>query len=302
MKKWALLLLCLLCGVNAWCQKKDSTKSEPFFKNFQLRQSFQTADQQQSPAQLQFTLPGDGKNSWLVDAAVSLSVAPLSSGPFTSKIIAEYHRNTIVDAPVYNYQAGYSFNYLQRGTNNLRLLLTGNVKYINNLADTNRSFAITLNFAGYRNALHGLNWDHPFYLDNKKYTYQFSPYLEAQYQQLSANGAGKSGSIFRPVADLSGSFAINKQTVSTGDHKKVKLAAPSKLIELAVDYTNRYAVINSTGNGEGFTKLFKAGLNYYFISNSSSSVSMGASYNQGSDPLNGLKDQRFWQFSLQVQL
>ena len=295
MKKWILFLVCSLFDLNAWGQGKDSTNNQPFFKGFQLRQSFQTADLQQSPAQLQFTLPGNGKDSWLVDAAVSAGIAPLSSSAVTSKFVAEYHRNTILDEPQNNYQIGYNMQYLQEGNDNLRLLLTGNVKYIQDVVDSTHSLAITLNLAGYRNKKNALNWDHPAYLSDEKYTYQFSPYLEAQYQQFFASGNQNAGAILRPLADLSGSLAINKP-------KPKKLVAPTKLVELTLDYTNRYAIVNTTDNGEKFTKLFKAGLNYYFINTGSKSISFGASYNQGSDPLNGLKDQQFWQFSLQVQI
>ena len=295
MNKWMLLLFFSAFSCNAWCQKKDSINNQPFFGSFKLRQSFQTADLQQSPAQLQFTLPQNGKDSWLVEAAVSAAVIPLSSSTVTSKFVAEYHRNTILDEPQNNYQIGYNMQYLQEGNDNLRLLLTGNAKYIQDVIDSAHSLAITLNFAGYRNKKNVLNWDHPAYLSDEKYTYQFSPYFEAQYQQFFASDKQNAGSILRPLADLSGSFAINKP-------KPKKLVAPTKLIELTVDYTNRYAIVNTTGNGEKFTNLFKAGLNCYFIDTGSKSISFGASYNQGSDPLNGLKDQKFWQFSLQVQI
>jgi len=295
MNRWLLLLLCLTFTVTAYCQQKDSTESEPFFKGFQLRQSFQTADEQQSPAQLQLTIPSGGKDSWLVDAAVSAGVSPLTSSAVTSKLVVEYHRNTILNAPQNNYQVGYNLQYLQSGSDNLRLLLTGNIKYINDVIDSAHSLSITLNIAGYKNGKNVLNWDHPGYLSGGKYTYQFSPYLEAQYQQFFASDKQTAGSVLRPLIDLSGSFAINKP-------RPKKLIAPTKLIELTVDYTNRYAIVNSTNNGEKFTKLFKAGVNYYFINTSSKSISFGASYNQGSDPLNGLKQQSFGQFSLQVQI
>ena len=297
MKKWILFLFCTTFAFNAKCQQKDSTDNQPFFRGFQLRQSFQTADFQQCPAQIQFTLPGNGKDSWLINAGISTGIAPLSSSDITAKVVAEYHRNTILDAPQNNYQIGYNMQYLQEGDDNLRLLLTSNVKYIRDVIDSTHSLAITLNLAGYRNGKHGLDWDHPGYLSDGKYTYQFSPYLEAQYQQFFVSGKQHAGSIVRPLADLSASIAINKPKL-----KSKKLTAPTKLIELTVDYTNRYAIVNTTDNGEKFTKLFKAGLNYYFINTGSKSISFGASYNQGSDPLNGLKDQKFWQFSLQVQI
>jgi hypothetical protein len=295
MKQWLLFLLFSIFVINTWGQQKDSTNNQALFRGFQLRQSFQTADVQQSPAQLQLTLPGNGKDSWLVNAGLSAGIAPLTSSDVTSKLVAEYHRNTILTSPQNNYQIGYNLQYLQNGDTNLRLLLTGNIKYIQNVIDSTHSLAVTLNLAGYRNGKNGLDWDHPGYLSDGKYTYQFSPYFEAQYQQFFAGGKQSAGSVLRPLADLSGSFAINKP-------KTKKIVAPTKQFELTVDYTNRYAIVNTTNNREEFTKLFKAGLNYYFLNTGSKSISFGANYNQGSDPLNGLKDQKFWQFCLQIQL
>ncbi|MDB5136390.1 MAG: hypothetical protein JWP37_2993 [Mucilaginibacter sp.] len=311
MKKVGLIILCISLWVNAFCMKKDTT---PFFGKFQLRQSFQTSDLQQSPAMLQLTIPGTGKSNWLVDAGASVTLSRLSSGPFTSKLVAEFHRNTLVDSQQYNYQAGYNFSWFKRNGNHVTPVWTGNLKYIRDRVDSSNSLAATLNFSLYRSKNKGFDLGRPGYLSNEKYTYQLTPSVEAQYQQLMTSDKQATGSILRPLVDLSASFAWNKKKKDDsvtickevdGVLKKVKikkLEAPQKLLEFAFDYINRYAAVNNTGNGERYTKLLKTGISYYLLSTSTSSVSLGASYNLGSDPLNGLKDQRFWQFSLQLQL
>jgi hypothetical protein len=148
----------------------------------------------------------------------------------------------------------------------------------------------------YKAGIDKWNFGRPAYIDSEKYTYQLGPYAEVQYQQFFASGAKISGAIIRPMIDFSASFARNRKKKGT------KIARPPKLVEIAFDYVNRYAIVNSTGSKEGYTKLFKAGLNYYILSTPGSSVAFGMNYNLGSDPLNGLKEQRFWQFALQVQL
>jgi len=298
MKKIFLLLLVVLPGIHVFAQVKDTAVSKnPFFSSFELRQSFQTPDAQLNPAQLQLTIPETGRSNWLVDAGISLTMGKLSVGPLTSKLIAEVHRNTLVDDQQYNYQAGYNLTwYKDKGDYHATAVWTGNLKYIRDKIDSSKSFAATLNFSIYRSGKNSLNLGRPGYLSHQKYTYQLTPSVEAQYQQVFTADKQATGVILRPVLDIAASFAINKKK------EKGKLAAPSKLVELALDYVNRYAIINSRGNSERYTKLLRPAINYYLLNTSSSSVAIGASYNLGSDPLNGLKAQQFWLFSLQVQL
>lgn len=296
MKKVLLLMICIFFSAGAFSQGKDTSSHQmPFFSKFQLRQSFQCPDMQQSPALLELTIPATGRPNWLVDAAAGLTLGRLSSNSFTSKLVAEFHRNTLVDSLQYNYQFGYNFSWFKLARDNrFTPVWTGNLKYIRDIAYNNHSVAATLNFALYRSGRDRFNLARPAYIAHEKYTYQFTPSLEVQYQQIITSAQQATGAIVRPLLDLSGSFAVNR--------KKVKGKAPEKLIELAANYVNRYAMANSTGNGEGYTKLLTTGLSYYLLNTNSASVSLGGSYNLGSDPLNGLKDQRFWQFCLQVQL
>jgi hypothetical protein len=300
MKRVFLLLILLGIAFQAWCQK-DSSSMRPLISHFQLRQSFETSDEQESPAQIQFTLPGGGKDTWLIDAATGFTLPGLSEGAFTSKVVAEYHRNTSLVSAQNNYQVGYNLRWFERGNMDFKLVLTGNVKFVRDVKDTSSSLAVTFNLSGYKRKGNGLKWSKPTYLDNYKYTYCFSPYFAGQYQQLIIAAAKQpTGAIFRPILNAYGSFAFNKPMINKETGKKS--ISPPKLIELVAGYTARYAVVNTTTNNEGYTKLFKTGINYYFMNSDSGSVSVGGNYNVGSDPLSGLKNQNFWQFTLQVQI
>lgn len=296
MKKLYIFIVLACFSIGAFSQNKDTLSNQaPFFSKFQLRQSFQCPEMQQSPALLELTIPSAGSPNWLVDAAAGITLGRLSTSSFTSKLIAEFHRNTLVDSLQYNYQVGYNFSWFNsKNGNQFTPVWTGNLKYIRDVADSSHSIAATLNFTLYRSGRDRFNLARPAYIDHEKFTYQFTPSIEAQYQQILISTQQTTGAIVRPLLDLSSSFAINK--------KKEKGKAPPKLVELSVNYINRYAIVNSTGNGEGYSKLFNAGLSYYLLNTSSASVSLGGSYNLGSDPLNGLKDQRFWQFCLQMQM
>jgi hypothetical protein len=291
----------------------DSTaKGKPFFGKFQLRQSFQDADSKQSPAQILLTLPSSGGSNWLVDAGAALTLGQLSSDIFTSKLVGEFHRNTLVDIAQYNWQLGYNFSWFKdRGNFKLAPIWTGNAKYVRDVIDTTHSIVGSMNLSFYQSGRGSLNLGRPAYLSSEKYTYQIDPSIEVQYQQYLGNDS-RTGAIIRPLVNLAASFAWNKkpemkEVTKVVNGKKVKSMvregkAPTKFIEVAANYINRYSVVNRTGNEEGYSKLFKAGLNYYFINTEKSSVSIGGNYNLGSDPLTGLKDQNFWEVALQVQL
>lgn len=304
MKMIYLMICCIAFGLQAWSQESDTAKTDkdpeannPFFRKLQLRQSFQSSDLKQNPAALQFTLPQHGDHSWLIDAGAAVTLGKLSQGSFTSKLVAEFHRNTLVESPQYNYQAGYSFSiFKSKAGRSITPVWTGNVKYVRDKIDSSSAVAAVINFTLYRSGRNILNLGRPAYLDGGNYTYQFSPSLETQYQQVVTSDRNLTGSVVRPLLDLSAAIAINK-TKEKGE----KVVAPTKLVELAIDYVNRFAIINSTNNGEDYTKLFKAGINYYLLTQSTQAISLGVNYNLGSDPINGLKDQRFWQFALQVQ-
>jgi len=290
MKKIYILLV-VMNVTCTWCF------GQGFFTGFKMRQSFQTADAQQNPAALQLTIPDAGKSNWLVDAGLAVTLGKLSQGSFTSKLVGEFHRNTLTDSLQYNYQLGYNFSILKsKGDNVLMPYWTGNIKYVRDIVDSAHSVAGSVNLLLYRTGRETLNLGRPGFLSNGKYTYQLCPSFEAQYQQVLASDKKHTGAILRPLASISTSIAINKAPAPGS------VLFPQKSFELALSYVNRYAIINSTNNAEKYTKQFKGGINYYFFNNSTSSAAFGGSYNLGSDPLNGLKDQRYWQFALLVQL
>lgn len=264
------------------------------FKAISVSASMQTYESQQEPAQFQFTLPHEGSSSWLLNAAASVGLKPLSKGTLTSKFVAEFHRNTLIDDEQYNYQAGYQFEIMDGDGSKLTPYITGNVKYVRDQIADKHSLAASVNALPYYHPDKGFVLGSPGYFNSENFTYVVAPSIEFQYQEYFAS-ATHSGSILRPIVNLSNSLAFNKEAKY----------APLKLLELTFNYVWRYALINSTANEEGRTSLLKTGLNYYLYSGAtgkSSPVSLGINYNQGSDPLNGLLKQRYWLFSLQVKI
>jgi hypothetical protein len=296
MRKLIITAALLLVATGSFAMRcdTDTVRHVPLFDKFQLRQSFQDATEKESPAQLMLTIPSSGGSSWLVDAAVAARVVPLSGVNSVSKLVGEFHRNTLISDPQYNWQLGFNYAYLHtKPAGKLALSYTANVKYVRDVIDTTHSVATTLSIGFYRSGKNKLNIGRPGYLNNYKMTYQLDPSLQVQYQQYFGNDL-HTGGILRPLICLAASLAWNGA--------RTKGLAPPKKFELTASYTNRYAAVNNTGNTERYTKLLSSGINYYFINSTSSTVSVGASYNLGSDPLSGLKEQNFLQFAFQVQI
>lgn len=298
----ALILGCLFCikivagQTNA---KKDSAVNKAksksvFFKNIRLRQSFETSDQVSEPAQIQVSAPDKGKVSWLLDAGLSADIARISNTT-TSNVTVEYHRNTLISSEQNNFQAGYGLSYFGDKPSGLNSIITLNLKFIRDWQEPSTSAAITGNYTLF-NQGKGLRLNQAGYLNNRAFTYNLNPYVGFEYQYLGGTPANN-GNILRPLANVSAAIALNKkQTPQEAANSK-----PSKTIELTAGYIMRYAVVNSTGDDEGYSQLLKAGVNYYIIDSKTLNAAIGACYKHGSDPLAGLAEQSFWQVTLQFE-
>ncbi|MDB5147628.1 MAG: hypothetical protein JWQ57_1648 [Mucilaginibacter sp.] len=296
----AVLLLYVMDGFATMRCDTDSVakhvvaKHVKVFDKIQLRQSFQDATEKEDPAQLMLSIPSSGRNNWLVDVGLAARFVPFSNKHGAMKIVGEFHRNTLIDSVQYNWQAGLNYAYLNTGKpGHLALAWTGNLKYVRDVTDTTHSIVTSLSLSFYRAGKKTFNIGRPGYLSSGKNTYQVDPSIQVQFQQYLGNDT-HNGAIVRPLICLAASYAWNGQ--------RTKGLAPPKKFEIALNYINRYALINKTSNDEGYSKLLRAGVNYYFLNTKSSTVSLGMSYNIGSDPMAGLKDQNYLRFAFQVQI
>ncbi len=121
-----------------------------------------------------------------------------------------------------------------------------------------------------------------------------NPGVEFQYN-VSAQNQRDEGTVLRPLLKFQYLLAGNRLKESP-----IEMIEPDQTWEATLDYTARYAVVNSTAMEEEFTQLLKAGVDYYLLTRPLR-ISFGVSFNYGSDPAQGLKKQHFYlaTFSLQ---
>lgn len=111
---------------------------------------------------------------------------------------------------------------------------------------------------------------------------------EVQQTMQAYNEAGE-GLLLRPVFTLSAYFDIVRK----------KTLTPDPLLRIAVDYTGRTDLVNSTDIHEGYTQLWQSGLEWFLV-DKPVRISLGGSFNYGSDPLRGLAKQQYWLVSLNL--
>lgn len=276
-----------------------------FFQRLELRQSFGSAGLRNSPVRFQLTVPKDEAASYLIDGGIGLPVINAKLGKawnLDGKIVTEYHRNTLIDDEQHNWQAGFSGTVrtkIRRSADNTRysqLYFTPTIKYSRNLTDTANAVLFTMDVIPFRSGARGLNLNTYTIRGNRRFIHMLSlnPGFEFQ-NNFSAKRETNNGTILRPL--------LKFQYLLAGNRKRVpaeQMISPEKTWEASVDYTSRYAVINSTMTGERFTQLLRTGVDYYFLTNPVS-ISFGFSFNYGSDPLQGLRKQHFYLATLSLQ-
>lgn len=263
------------------------------------------------PAIIQLTFPKGADDSWLIDAAIGYNLETKGrwKRDSNSKIdftkgkkrwgftpLFSYHRNTLVEEEQYNWQTGVSVNFAninRRPNDNVRVshYASMSLKYSRNVIDSIQSLLFTGQYDLFRNGKKGINLGTNTYTNSPFLQYfSITPSYQLQYNFM-ANSKAKEGSILRPQFMVNYEIGTNLERVQRNAKKK---------ISLNLEYTGRYDVANSTGIREYYTHLFKTGLNFYLL-NDPMTVTLSGTFNYGSDPAKGLKNQQFWLVGIKLQ-
>jgi hypothetical protein len=291
--KNTILLLAILVSQIIFAQgqntlskaKQDTIPKTDFFKRLKIGQSMETTDERGEPAQAVVTFPEDGTDSYLVNLGLLYTINPKRK--LISKVKAEYHKNTLTDKEQDNIEVGYQTTWnLRKIDSNNYLFFIFDPKYVYNGVTINNAVASNVLFSWYKdNSQFNINTKN--YIDKKKSIfYKPSLFIGTQLQHnFKSENEDLEGFIMRPLASASLSISL--------------LRKKKEFMKYSILYTGREDVINNTKAEEGYTKLLKTGLEI-FIPNNTLEVSLGVSYNKGSDPIKGLADQKYWLLSFNV--
>ncbi len=257
---------------------------DTFWDKVTISESMETSEQIAEPAQFQFTFPKDGTESYVINLGASYRLNARSR--FISRIKTEFHKNTLLEKEQENLDLGYQATLGMPFTKGFLFLLF-DPKYVYNGIEHKSAAAgnILFTLKNYKSSFFKLN-------TNNRITncINFVPSLFAGLQ-LQSNFKAKEeineGFIMRPIFSCSASFYLNKSNENKDG-----------IVKASVIYTGRQDIINDTDTEkEGYTDLLKAKAEVFLI-NAPVRVSIGVSFNKGSDPIKGLTEQEYWLLSL----
>ena len=302
MKKFYLSALLILASCSLIAQKNANVRKDTtswFERNVVIGQSLSMINNNTeiAPAQLQATFPKKDTASYLVNLGVSVLIN--RGNTYQGTLTGEIHRNTMTDSVQNNFQVGYAFKKVLSPGAGWSHALFGDVQYVyDGVAITNSLAADLLYTPIVDQSPFHVNFNANTFLNSAKKTVGLLvvPYAGAQVQEIFAASKDSSkGFIFRPLFSVSALLSFNKLL----PENKRATAMANPIVTLSASYTGRWDAGNSTKYHEGYTNLFNAALNYYIIT-APVKLSVGPSFYVGSDPRQGLKQQQYWLFSLNV--
>lgn len=246
-----------------------------------------TLDLSEQPAQLQLTFPRYQAHSYLVNMGIAVILNNNTTLNYISDLNVEYHRNTLTDAEQNNFSAGYGFKWRFANAGAADYFMAGDLQYLYNELNATNSLGGTFLLTLFRDGKR-LNWNTNNFRLNNRLLFNLAPFAGFQMQEiLKSRQNGRAGFILRPEFSINTLLAFCKKAGPPYD----------KLLAIFCNYTGRDDAINTTSFKEHYTQLLHTGINYY-LAYSPFEVSIGASFNDGSDPLNGRTQQQYWQVSV----
>ncbi|RXM52878.1 MULTISPECIES: hypothetical protein [unclassified Chryseobacterium] len=293
MKKLYITLLAITFGSELYAQSDSK-----FWQNIQISESLETAEKKEKPAQFMVTFPKNMPSSWLINLGVAYKFDDIFKYG-VSKALIEYHKNTLTDKEQNNFQVGYGITNkilsiseadpFSEFDSEKSIYIDADLKYVYDGVAIKNSFASTVLFSYYKDGTHGTNINSFSWYNKHRQGIFLSFYGGLQSQGIfNAKDKDSKGLIIRPLYIV----GLQYQITSKSDNY-------NPIVRLTLDYTGRVDAINTSEYKEDYTHLFKAGADI-FIAYEPVKVSIGGSFNYGSDPLKGLEKQQFWLLSLNI--
>ncbi len=265
-------------------------------QNLTIRKAFETkTDDDNKPATFSFTNPKGNANSFLINAGIGYDFYKINRIKTTLGGFFVYNINNQIGKEQNNYKLGITGNTLfdlSKEKNTWGIIGRHSLQIKRDFVDTNYSAIAStywhliskkqksIKLSGYANP-------------SKRVAYFFTPLLGLEYQNMIENlkkSEKTLGSDFRIFFGPCFNFLIRKG--------KVDSLKGSKFIEFVFEYDYRQSITNTIVGADKNSQLLKCGLNIYPLK-ANNDFSIGIKYNNGANPMDGIKNQEYWMISFQ---
>ncbi len=275
------------------------------WKNIQIREAFESPEDHKEAATISYTNPTKGQSSFLINAGIAYDwVLNKEKKKFSISPFFVLNKNNMIDKEQDNYKGGFVFNKkigtvdANQGKSFFTTWRTTG-EFVKNQSDTTNNFFITSYFfVNYSRVDTTTNtpYQHKIYINAYRhfgkgffYFIGFTAGTEIQYRAKAPKEINEGG-IVRGYYDVGLSILKKTGNDDTGD----------PIAEIAFSNKGRYDLINSTSEKEGYLHLIKVELLVY--PTGTRSLSLGFSYNNGSDPIAGIEEQEYYLLALKVKI
>ncbi len=272
-----------------------------FWKNLKVRKAFETETKDDDKAaNASFTFPKGKDNYFAINAGLGYEFGSSSKESKNKKIFKNsfsgffvYNRNNQIDKEQNNYKLGISSNqvFYTNIETSTAIFGANTIEYLHNFYDSSHSVLYTsywhffskkqncVKFGGYAQA-------------NSLFAYYFLPQAGIEYQNaFQAKLNDDKGYDFRGYFGVGGNLLLKKKTYDD-NHTLLDKNRWTKGVELIVRYEARVSILKNIESANSYTPMFKAEVNVYPTQDNKFSI--GLSYNDGSNPVDGLAKQTFW--------
>lgn len=306
MLKVIISLVFTALSLQVYSQKEDDKSS--FLDHIEIKKSFDNKTDKDKPALASFTIPAGAKDYFTINSAVAYRVQKLKAGKFPSKtkidIFVAYNRNNQLEKEQYNYKGGLAIekkfvfgsavpprvdkNGFARDL--FLLWASWSNEYIRDRIDSTGSLASLFYLSPWFSMGDKFKVGKPVGSGsgNIRTYLKLMPGIEYQ-NVIDVPSGGEKGSLTRLFFSATYDWFLRWRK-KPGDNGSEWV----NLFELSAGYTYRNDFYNSTKTREGYLPLVSFTAALYPFRNDN--ISVGAEYLHGSDPVNGIDKQEYWQF------
>ncbi len=310
--KYIFVLLLLINTIELNAQKTPA-----WLNNIGIRKSFEDDESTQNPGLFTMSIPKEKSPSYLVDFGLkyNLSAAAKQS---QSSIIGEYHRNSIADGPVNNFQIGYKFMSILKKPEPLENVfdllnpdfiqtyktfkLNTTAKYRYDKIEGSQGIAATAMFSYFQQGPRAsvrTRWSSWNSNKDSNFAYLLVPEFGIEIQNnFKADSTIYKGFVGRTVAGMQISFGSIFPN-------KANVYVPLNRWLFTVDAKLRYDVVGKEYSSSRWHPLIKTNLDFFLIY-SPVKVIFGPAFTYGDNPIAGFRQfnfqpQQFWTIAFKVQ-